>query len=84
MTTNFLYAQAPNRKGNISKDTAKNSGGVTNVTGKLGSVAIAKGNQGAPKASGNPLKAGCAPKVSIPKDTSYQKNDGYRNSSFLK
>jgi hypothetical protein len=48
MTTNFLYAQAPNRKGNIGKIAASHSTGVTAVTGKAHGTATPKGNQGAP------------------------------------
>lgn len=55
MTTNFLYAQAPNRKGNISKRVPGMGGplGVTAVTGPSHGVATPKGSQGAPNATGN-------------------------------
>lgn len=81
MTTNFLYAQAPNRKGNMSKHTPSNSGGVTNVTGKAHGTATPKGNQGAPKAGGNVYPVGNKMSVSTPK--CYDKtpnNDAYMNS----
>lgn len=76
-------AQAPNRKGNIDKKPAKNTGGVTNVTRPQGSTSIPAGNQGAPKAGANPL-AGRGQKVSVsrPKDNCGY-NDSYRSSSFL-
>ena len=48
MTTNFLFAQAPNRKGNISKVDASHYKGVTGVTGPAHGTATPKGNQGAP------------------------------------
>jgi hypothetical protein len=48
MTTNFLYAQAPNRKGNIGKMAASHSTGVTAVTGKAHGTATPKGSQGVP------------------------------------
>jgi len=48
MTTNFLYAQAPNRKGNIGKMQASHHKGVTAVTGPAHGTATPKGNQGAP------------------------------------
>lgn len=83
MTTNFLYAQAPNRKGNQSKHTP-GAGGATAVTGanKRG-VAQPTGSQGAPKAGGNIYAVGNKAQVSRPK-ADYCNNDGYRNSSFLK
>jgi hypothetical protein len=83
MTTNFLYAQAPNRKGNQSKHTA-GTGGVTAVTGanKRG-VAQPAGSQGAPKAGGSITGQHQKVQVSRPK-ADYCANDGYRSSSFLK
>jgi hypothetical protein len=53
MTTNFLYAQAPNRKGNVSKSTPTGVGGATGVTGAKHGVATPKGSQGAPSATGS-------------------------------
>ena len=84
MSTNFLYAQAPNRVGNKSKHPADRSGGVTAVTRPQGDVAYAAGRQGAPKA-GKDATCGNGQKVQVsrPKD-SYGNNDGYRSSSFLK
>ena len=64
MTTNFLYAQAPNRKGNQSKATAKHEGGVTAVTRPQGNTAYAPGHQAAPKAGANPT-SGRGQKVSV-------------------
>ncbi|MTV78300.1 hypothetical protein GM535_13895, partial [Streptococcus pneumoniae] len=49
MSTNFLYAQSPNRKGNVSKHTA-GAGGVTAVTAAKHGVSGPTGQQGAPKA----------------------------------
>lgn len=82
MTTNFLYAQAPNRKGNQSKHTP-GAGGVTAVTRPQGSTAYGKGRQGAPAAGGNP-GAGRGQKVQVsrPADNCGY-NDSYRNSSYL-
>ena len=86
MTTNFLYTQAPNRKGNVSQMPPKDGVGVTAMTGsnKRG-VAQPSGSQGAPKATG--VVHGvckCPVQVSKPKD-SYGKNDSYlKGSSFLK
>ena len=51
MTTNFLFAQAPNRKGNISKVDASHYKGVTAVTGAAHGTATPKGSQGAPSYS---------------------------------
>jgi len=81
MSTNFLYAQAPNRKGNVSKHTVSKSGGCTNVTAAKHGTATPKGNQGAPKASGNVYPVGN--KVSVSTHADYCgtiKNDGYMNS----
>ena len=88
MTTNFLYAQTPNRKGNISKNGPSKSGGATNVTAQKHGTATPKGNQGAPKAAGNVYPVGNKVSFSTPK--CYDKtpvNDGYMNSdrnNFLK
>lgn len=82
MTTNFQFAQAPNRKGNVSKHTVSKSGGATNVTGKAHGTATPKGNQGAPKAGGNVFPVGNKMSVSTPK--CYDKtpvNDGYMSKS---
>lgn len=89
MTTSFLMKQMPNRKGNISGKPAQNSGGsmdtvgATNVTANTVRVAQPKGQQGAPKASGNIFASSGKPQVSRPK-ADYCNNDGYRSSSFLK
>jgi hypothetical protein len=82
MSTNFLYAQSPNRTGNVSKHAPSKSGGVTNVTAAKHGTATPKGNQGAPKASGNAFPIGNKVSVSTPK--CYDKtpvNDGYMNKS---
>ena len=82
MSTNFLYAQAPNRVGNKSKDPAKHSGGVTAVTRPQGDVAYAAGRQGAPKANGN--VASRNQKVQVSRPECYDKtprNDAYMGKS---
>ena len=76
MTTNFLFAQAPNRKGNVSKDPAKLTGGVTSVTGKPHGVAQPKGSQGAPAAGGKVNGRNQSVAVSRPK-ADYCCNDSY-------
>ena len=85
MTTNFLQAQMPNRKGNISKKPPMGNTGVTAGTGSNKcAVANAPGSQGAPKAMGD---VNCArdQKVQVSRPAgSYGANDGYRSSSFLK
>lgn len=85
MTTNFLYAQAPNRKGNVSKHTPASNTGVTAVTGanKRG-VAQPSGSQGAPKVCCD-ATCGRGQKVAVDRPkAAYGANDGYRNSSYLK
>ena len=81
MSTNFLYAQAPNRTGNQSKNPAKHTP-VSGGTSKLSTP----GGQGAPKASGNVYPVGN--KMSLSKPKGYCgtiMNDGYlKNSSYLK
>lgn len=82
MSTNFLYAQSPNRTGNVSKHTPSKSGGATNVTAAKHGTATPKGNQGAPKAGGNVFPVGN--KVSVSTHADYCgciKNDGYMNKS---
>lgn len=82
MTTNFLYAQAPNRTGNTSKHTPSKSGGATNVTNTKHGTATPKGNQGAPKATGD--ITGRHQKVQVSTHADYCgtiKNDGYMNKS---
>ena len=82
MSTNFLYAQAPNRTGNISKHAPSKSGGATNVCGPKHGVSGPKGQQGAPKANGNVYPVGN--KVSVSTHADYCgtcKNDGYMNKS---
>jgi len=78
-----LMAQAPNRKGNISKDPAKLTGGVTAVTRPQGSVAYAPGKMGVATHNGNPT-GGIGQKVttSRPKELydGMCHNDGYMNA----
>ena len=78
MTTNFLYAQAPNRKGNISKQTAKLEGGVTAVTRPQGNTAYPAGRQVPPKAGGS-VTAGRGQKVSV----AYGKAAGGKNDGYI-
>ena len=84
MTTNFLFAQAPNRKGNVSKHVATGKGGVTAVTRPQGSTAYSAGHVGAPAAGGKVNGRNQKVQVSRPK-ADYCCNDGYmKNSSYLK
>lgn len=46
-------AQAPNRKGNVSKHPAEHKGGATAVTRPQGTTYFAPGHQGKPSAGGN-------------------------------
>ena len=78
-----LMAQAPNRKGNVSKRTPSHTGGVTAVTRPQGSTAYSGKHQGAPSAGGNIATRGQKVMVSRP-CAEYGNNDGYRNSSYLK
>lgn len=82
MTTNFLSAQMPNRVGNVSKHTPSQSGGSTNVTAAKHGTSTPKGNQGAPKASGNAFPVGNKVSFSTPKPyCTKTDNDGYMNSN---
>lgn len=78
-----LMAQAPNRKGNVSKHAPTGTGGVTGVTRPQGNLAQPSGRQGAPSAGGNIATRGQKVMVSRP-CAEYGNNDGYRNSSYLK
>ena len=82
-------AQAPNRKGNISKDPASHKGGVTTVTRPQGNLYTPPGSQGKASAGGN--ITGRHQKVMVNRPAEYYcgtiKNDGYMNSdrnNFLK
>lgn len=83
-----LMAQAPNRKGNVSKHLPSKNTGVTAVTNPGGSLYVATPNQGAAKATGNVTTRG--QKVMVQTHCDYDgriKNDGYMNSdrnNFLK
>lgn len=82
MTTNFQSAQAPNRKGNVSKHTVSKSGGATNVTGPAHGMAGPKGQQGAPKAGGS--ITGRHQKVMVSTPACYDKtpvNNAYMSKS---
>jgi hypothetical protein len=86
MSTNFLYAQSPNRKGNVSKHTVSKSGGATNVCGPKHGVSGPTGQQGAPKATGNIASRNQKVMVSTHADYCGScMNDGYmKNSSYNK
>ena len=72
-----LMAQAPNRRGNISKRTPSHVGGVTAVTRPQGSTAYASGRQGAPS-TGKDATTGRGQKVSVAYGKALTaKNDGY-------
>ena len=78
-----LMAQAPNRRGNISKDGPKHSGGVTAVTRPQGNTAYAAGRQGAPS-TGKDATTGRGQKVSVSRPDCYDKtprNDAYMSKS---
>jgi hypothetical protein len=82
-------AQAPNRKGNVSKHLPSKTGGATNVTRPQGATYFAPGAQGKPSASGNIATRG--QKVMMSRPAEYYcgtiKNDGYMDSdrnNFLK
>jgi hypothetical protein len=81
MSTNFLYAQAPNRKGNQSKHPAEHKA-VSGGTSKLSTP----GGQGAPKvadAHGMNNQASMKQPVKLCKPVGYDgaiHNDGYLNS----
>jgi hypothetical protein len=82
MTTNFLYAQAPNRKGNQSKHTATGTGGVTAITRSMGGTSYSSPNQGAPKTGCDPTY-GSGQKVMVSTPAAYNTratNTGYMNS----
>lgn len=89
MTTNFLFAQAPNRKGNQSKHPADKKGGVTAVTRPQGNTSYGPGRQGTPAAGGNPGNGrGQKVQLSTPKcNDAIGGNTGYINKdgqSWLK
>ena len=83
-----LMAQAPNRKGNISKSQPKHTGGVTSVTRPSGGTSYSGPNQGKPNAGGNIATRGQTVMVQTHCDYDGRiKNDGYMNSdrnNFLK
>jgi len=82
MSTNFLYAQSPNRTGNVSKHAPSKSGGATNVCGPKHGVSGPTGQQGAPKATGNIASRNQKVQVSTHADYCGScKNDGYMNKS---
>ena len=81
MTTNFQYAQAPNRKGNQSKHTPTGTGGATGVCGPSHGMSGPKGQQGPAKATGNIASRNQKVMVSTHADyCGHIMNDGYINS----
>lgn len=95
MTTNFLFTQNANRKGNASVREASHDKGVTAVTGKPHGMAQPKGAQGAPsyaRATDNTSSGATAGRkqgvmVSRPKADYCGCNDSYMNTdrnNFLK
>ncbi len=82
-----LMAQAPNRKGNVSKDPAKHSGGATAVVGNRVDKMTPAGSQGAPK-TGCDATCGRGQKVALFTPAPYSTkatNCGYvKGSSYLK
>lgn len=87
MTTNFLFAQAPNRKGNAATHEASHYKGVTAVTRPQGSLAQPSGAQGAPsyaRATDNTSSGATSGRkqgVMVMRPCSdYGNNDQYKNS----
>lgn len=78
-------AQAPNRKGNVSKHVT-GPGGVTAVTRPQGGVAYSVKHQGPASAGGNIATRGQKVQVSRPECYETKStNTGYlKNSSYLK
>lgn len=75
-----LMAQAPNRKGNVSKHVT-GPGGATAVTRPQGNTAYAPGRQGAPSAGGNIAGRNQKVQVSMPKEyVCHSTNTGYMGS----
>ena len=90
MTTNFLYTQTANRKGNASTRVASHSTGVTAQTNTPHGLNQPKGAQGAPKcmsASSNTnvgATGGRKQPVMVTTNCDYNgkiQNDGYMNSA---
>ena len=83
-----LMAQAPNRKGNVSKHTP-GSGGVTAVTRGSGGLLQPSGNQGKPSAGGS-VTSGRGQKVMVNRPAAYScyaENTGYMDkdrTNYLK
>ena len=81
-----LMAQAPNRKGNVSKHTP-GSGGVTTVTRGSGGTVYSGPHQGAAKTGGS-ATSGRGQKVTVSMPKPYETcttNAGYiKGSSYLK
>ena len=89
MTTNFLFTQAPNRKGNVSKHTPVGNTGVTAVTRPQGATSYSSPHQGPAKTSGS-VTSGRGQKVMVsrPKEyCGYAENTGYMDkdrTNYLK
>jgi hypothetical protein len=74
-------AQAPNRKGNVSKHLPSKTGGATAVTRPSGGTFVATPNQGAAKANGNIATRGQKMALTQPKPyCTYAENTAYMNS----
>jgi hypothetical protein len=89
MTTNFLYTQNANRKGNASTRVASHDKGVTAQTNTPHGLSQPKGAQGAPKCMGATSNTsigatgGRKQKVMVQTNCDYDgkiHNDGYMNS----
>jgi hypothetical protein len=89
MTTNFLFTQSANRKGNASVREASHSKGVTAQTNTPHGTFHPKGSQGAPKCMGATdntnigATGGRKQKVMVQTNCTYDgkiHNDGYMNS----
>jgi hypothetical protein len=93
MTTNFLYTQMPNRKGNASTHVVSHDKGVTAMTNTKHGLSQPSGSQGAPKcmsATSNTnigATAGRKQPVMVKTNCDYDgkiRNDGYLSSSYTK
>lgn len=74
-------AQAPNRKGNVSKHLPSKTGGATAVTRPSGGTVVAGPNQGKPAAGGNIATRGQKMALTQPKPyCTYAENTAYMNS----
>lgn len=92
MTTNFLFKQSPNRKGNASVREASHDKGVTAQTNTKHGTSHPAGSQGAPsyaRATNNTASGATSgrkqPVMVMRPCAEYGNNDGYKaGSSYLK